>query len=74
MRYDTLDILMMWMDVALYMGVGGVIGFGLMLSVKRMIESYRIGDWWGILGQSFIILFSLAIALTAILIIKSKFL
>jgi len=74
MNIEFLEAAMVWMDVALYVAISGVIGFGLMLSVRRLIESYRIGDWWGILGQSFIILFSLAIALMAVLIIKSKFL
>ena len=71
---DILIILMTWMDAALYVCVAGVIGFGLMLSVRRGIESYKIGDWWGLVGQAFIILFTLGIAALAINIIRSKFL
>jgi len=37
-----------------------VCGFGVVLSVKRAIESYEISDWWGVLAQTIVFTASVA--------------
>jgi len=48
-----------------------VCGFGMMLSVKRALDSYRIKDWYGILGQTFIFTAAVSIAVFIVAYVNS---
>lgn len=39
----------------------------MMLSVRRAVESYKISDWWGVLGQTIMITVAIAFGIIATL-------
>lgn len=44
-----------------------ICAFGMMLSVRRAVESYKISDWWGVLGQTIMITVAIAFGIIATL-------
>ena len=41
------------------------------LCAKRALESFHIGDWWGVLGQAFILFASWGVMILALLIYRN---